>query len=1096
VQTTEHKTIGRVAEFQPAAVKSLQRRSISSAVPVGLQASSMRVSSPHDSAEREADSTAKRVMRMSIPEGSVAYVKTPQGGLFRQVGEKEEKKKLQRSFESPYIARFSGALLRRRAAEGQPNVASNVAAEIQSATASGAPLPLSVRRFMEPRFNADFSNVKVHTGDKSAKLNRAVNAQAFAVGNNIFFGKDKFKPESREGKELIAHELTHTIQQGAAVQRSEDVPVTERSQPQVQRLGVSDALDYFADKANIIPGFRMFTIILGLNPINMSAVDRSAANILRALVEFIPGGALIVQALDNYGIFERIGTWVDQQIRSLGMVGSSIRQAVMDFINSLSWTDIFDLGGVWNRAKRIFTEPIDRIIAFAKGLATGIIRFIKDAILRPIAGLAAQTRGWDLLTAVLGFNPITGDPVPRNADTLVGGFMKLIGQEEIWQNIKKANAIARCWAWFQGALSGVMGFVQQIPGLFLAALQALEIVDIVLLPRAFVKVGTVFGNFIGQFISWAGNTIWNLLQIIFEVVAPGAVPYIQKAAGAFRTILRNPIAFVGNLVRAGLMGLRQFAGNFLNHLRASLVSWLTGTLSGAGVYVPQSFTLREIIKFVLSVLGLTWQNVRQKLVRVIGETAVKLLETGFDIVVTLVTQGPAAAWEKIQESLSNLKDMVLEQIMTFVRERVVQAAITRLVTSLNPAGAFIQAIIAIYNTVMFFVERLRQIAQVAMAFIDSIAAIASGSLGAAANRVEQTMAGLLTLVISFLARIAGLGKVSDAVVGIVNRVRAPIDKALDRVIDWIVKMAKRFLPTKAGEPDNEASRKVKEMVKADVSGKQIDTPEQAAALISGVYGKLSAKGLKGIRVIYDPKKSQDIGIKVSASPAVVVANLPVLKKGLAEALSYTYKFNYLAGTTVLYVTYDSDGKSYAPVIENEANFEHAEMVFKRVHLSQLKAKIAADRTAGKLKTPPGQRVRVELSLNRLPCPNCAPILAILAGTNPDLQFVVNASSASNMASADITIQYIEQLLDAGIEVNTLKIFEAIQNKIVQIVTASKAKQIKSITQNEFLLVQAALPVIRNNLAQEKRLQDMIDSAVKNAQRKKALAAVAPQGSVP
>jgi hypothetical protein len=142
-----------------------------------------------------------------------------------------------------------------------------------------------------------------------------------------------------------------------------------------------------------------------------------------------------------------------------------------------------------------------------------------------------------------------------------------------------------------------------------------------------------------------------------------------------------------------------------------------------------------------------------------------------------------------------------------VSERIVQAAITRLVTSLNPAGAFIQAIIAIYNTIMFFVERLRQIAQVAMAFIDSIAAIANGVIGEAANRVEQTMGGLLTLVISFLARLVGLGRVSDAVVRIIDRVRAPIDNALERIIDWIMSMARKvggLLGIGRGEEEEEA----------------------------------------------------------------------------------------------------------------------------------------------------------------------------------------------------------------------------------------------------------------------------------------------------
>lgn len=813
VETAQPRTATRAAAARPAATPALVQRKAARPSAVRVQPSSLRVSSPSDPAEKEADSTAKKVVRMSVPESTVAFVRTPRGGVFRQV--KDEKKKeeekekkepgkdreIRRVPESPYVARFSGAV--QRMAEGSPNVSPNLAAELRSATAGGEPLPLSVRRFMEPRFRADFSGVRIHTGERAAGLSRQLGAKAFATGSHVFFGRGQYQPESTEGRELIAHELTHTLQQGGAtrqggpaqpgtVQRSEEVSVTQHAPVQVQRFGIGAVLDRFASWANAIPGFRMFTIVLGVNPINMSRVERSAANILRAVVEFIPGGGLITRALDEYGIFERIGGWVEQQIRSLGMTGSLIRDAVMRFVDSLSLLDLGDPGGVWERAKRIFTEPIDRILGFVRGLASGILGFIKDAILRPLAGLASRTRGYDLLKAVLGQDPITGEPYPRNADTLIGGFMKLIGQEEVWADIKRANAVARAWSWFQGALSGLLGFVRQVPQLFMQAVRSLGIEDLVLLPRAFVKVGGVFLDVAGRFFSWAGAQVMSLLEIIFEVVAPGAMTYLRRAAGAFRSIIRNPIGFIGNLVRAGIQGFRQFAAKFLTHLRASLIGWLTGAMSGAGLYIPQAFTVREILKFVLSVLGLTWQNIRQKLVRVIGEPTVRALEAGFEIVQVLVTQGPAAAWEKIQEGISNLREMVMEQIMTFVSQRVVQAAVTRLLTSLNPAGAFVQAVIAIYNTIMFFVERLRQIAQVAMSFIDSMSAIASGAIGAAANRVEQTMAGLLTLVISFLARIAGLGKVSDAVKGIIDRVRAPIDRALDRVVEWIVAQARRL----------------------------------------------------------------------------------------------------------------------------------------------------------------------------------------------------------------------------------------------------------------------------------------------------------------
>jgi hypothetical protein len=650
------------------------------------------------------------------------------------------------------------------------------------------------RAFMEPRFGADFSGVRIHTDRTAAQMNNALGSYAFAYNNNIYFNQGQFQPATTAGKRLLAHELTHVVQQGAAVQRMSIPQISQRPPPgnAIQGLGVQDVLDYFADKANNIPGFSLLTFIIGVNPINWRDVPRTPVNLFRGIIGLIPGGNLIFEALQNHGILDQVGNWMMGKFSELGMAASLFGDAIDRFIDSLSWTDIFDLGDVWNRAKRIFTEPIDRIISFITGLIRDIIKFIKDAILRPLARLAEGTRAYDLLKAVLGQDPITGDPVPRTPDTLIGGFMKLIGQEEIWENIKKGNAIARAWAWFQQALSGLMGFVRQIPTVFVRALTSLELMDIVLVPRAFAKVASVFGGFIMDFMRWAGNTIWDLLEIIFSVVAPGAMPYLKRAAGTFRTILQDPIGFIRNLVRAGIMGFRQFASRFLTHLKNSLIQWITGAMSGANIYIPQSLTVMEIIKFVLSILGLTWQNIRQKLVRAVGEPVVLAMETTFDIVKTLVTQGPAAAWDKILEAISNIQQMVMQGIMEFVSTRIVQAAITRLLTSLNPAGAFIQAIIAIYNTIMFFIERLRQISQVAVSFINSISAIASGNLAAAANRVEQTMAGTLTLVISFLARLVGLGRVSDAITNVINRIRQPIDRALDRVIEWIISTARRL----------------------------------------------------------------------------------------------------------------------------------------------------------------------------------------------------------------------------------------------------------------------------------------------------------------
>lgn len=721
------------------------------------------VSTPHDSAEVEAVNSARTVMRMATPPPSPAPV-----------------------------SRGTSAAIQRAPAANAPALNPRPAtAKVPSAAGAGN-LPAQTRKFMEPRFGADFSGIRVHTDDAAANKAKKLDAAAFTTGKDIYFGRGKFQPDTAAGKELIAHELTHTIQQGAAPQCPAGcAPVAVREKPSATKQRAGGILDWFADKANYIPGFRMFCIVLGVNPINMAAADRSAGNVLRAVIEFMPGGKLIGDALEAHGIFEKIGGWVDQKLRQLNMVGASFKHAIDKFIDGISATDILWVpgwGDLWEQAKRIFTEPIERIKTFVSSLATEIIQFIREAILLPLAALAEGTRGYDLLKAVLGEDPVTGQPVPRNAETLIGGFMKLIGEEDIWENIKKANAIPRCWAWFQGAMNEIMGFVRAIPGTFVAAFKALEVVDLILVPRAFAKIAMVFGGFLLEFLSWAGKTAWKLLEIIFEVVAPAAIPYLKKVGDSFKQILKNPIGFVGNLVKAGKLGFDKFADNIGAHLKKGIIEWLTGSLPG--VYIPQKLDIKEILKFVLSVLGLTWANIRVKLVKAIGETAVKVLETGFDIVVTLVTEGPAAAWDKIKEQLANLKDMVIGAITNFVVETIVKKAVMKVVSLLVPGGAFIQAIISIYDTIMVFIDKLSKIIQVAKAFLDSMMDIVAGKLEGAAKKVESVLAGLLTLAISFLAGFLGLGKIADKVMEIIKKIRAPIDKALDFLVNWIVNAGK------------------------------------------------------------------------------------------------------------------------------------------------------------------------------------------------------------------------------------------------------------------------------------------------------------------
>jgi hypothetical protein len=264
----------------------------------------MAVNKPDDKFEQEADKMADKVMRMPAPATGKdeKLQRAPEEKLQKKEQDKIQKaaapeEKIQKApqpEEKLQKAPAQEEKLQRKGGDGAPAVTSNVQSAIHNKTTGGQPMSADVRSFMEPRFNADFSNVRVHSDPESAGLSNQLSARAFTYQNHVFFSHDQYQPGTSEGKQLLAHELTHTIQQGHAVQRSPQVSTTT-TPPAVQRfLGIDipswqDVLDWLAEKAYNIPGYRMFTIVIGVNPINGESADRSAANILRAIVEFFTG---------------------------------------------------------------------------------------------------------------------------------------------------------------------------------------------------------------------------------------------------------------------------------------------------------------------------------------------------------------------------------------------------------------------------------------------------------------------------------------------------------------------------------------------------------------------------------------------------------------------------------------------------------------------------------------------------------------------------------------------------------------------------------------------------------------------------------------
>lgn len=278
------------------------------------------------------------------------------------------------------------------------------------------------------------------------------------------------------------------------------------------------------------------------------------------------------------------------------------------------------------------------------------------------------------------------------------------------------------------------------------------------------------------------ETILSLKDMLLNVLA--------QAGDAIELIIADPIGFLGNLVSGVKQGFMNFVGNIGTHLQKGLIDWLLGALSQAGIRLPESFDLKGILSLVAQVLGLTWENIRARAVSLLGERVVSALEQAAGIVKKLMEEGIAGVWEMIVEQIGNLKDTILEQLKGFILEKVIVAGVTWIIGLLNPASAFIKACKAIYDIVMFFVERGSQIMELVNAIIGSITAIAKGSLGAAANFIENALAKAVPVVIGFLASLLGVGGISEKIRSVIEAVRAPINKAIDWLIKQAVKVAK------------------------------------------------------------------------------------------------------------------------------------------------------------------------------------------------------------------------------------------------------------------------------------------------------------------
>jgi len=465
----------------------------------------LQVSKPGDPFEQEADRVADNVMRMTEPGGDDKETSSVQTQLVQRrvpsvaVREDDDEEKIAREADNDYEADRDETVARSatetpiqmRAEEddeeletappappiqrqahdeetplmfksesGQPQASSDLQQKLNTSKGTGQPLPKETRASLESSIGADFSNVKIHTGTDAVEMNKDLGAHAFTHGSDIYFNAGKYDPSSSSGKHLLAHELTHTVQQGGAVRTKKqsgdqysrtDSPTLQASwynfsipftdyefDPSIE--GVKTAAGLAADTAKAGAGWVKDKVVEGVE-----WVFEKIKGLINDGVEYL---TTKFDEIKEFGAscFDTITNTVNGALSLITSPMNSITGAFTSMNAAI-------LSGAWNSLKagattawRTIKTAVDGVLKIGSGIWSAVSGFVAT-IFDGVGALLDST--------AFGLLP---DFLKSEARKLYNGL------RSFWDSIHKfwTDLWKRLTTFVQDLLQSIEGFVQQV----------------------------------------------------------------------------------------------------------------------------------------------------------------------------------------------------------------------------------------------------------------------------------------------------------------------------------------------------------------------------------------------------------------------------------------------------------------------------------------------------------------------------------------------------------------------------------------------------------------------------------------------------------
>ncbi len=671
---------------------------------------------------------------------------------------------------------------------------------------SGQPLDSDTNSFMSNRFGADFSNVRIHDNSTAASMSDSISAKAFTHQNNIYFNQGQYQPNTSAGKHLLAHELTHTIQQGAvgtsvqpkleigsptsALEKEADsmadkvmrkplvsanssfiqpksrfnhAPsvqlatwdkeeqynpyLANTAQNSVQRKnkrgppnaissdnsgkirrgfwddplgsigrGISSAVNFVGDSLSAgidwvkgklremalnMPGYNLFTVVIGKDPITGQTVERTGMNFINAGLEVIPNGADYKRKLQESGGLQRAADWIDAQMQLLDFTVGDVLRDFGRFVSGISLSDIASPGDVLTRGINVFRPYVTRIFTFAGNVARKLLELVKEYVVTALrTWIQTQAPFYPLLTVVLGEDPITGQAVERNGMNILRGFIRLHpnGEAQLAQ-MQESGSLQSAATWIDQAIVRVSNIMTGLKNGFITLWSTFTITQLLEPIATFNRIYTLFSNPVSQLIAFAVEVATMIIKFIKDALIARLVTYAKTIPGynLVTVILGKDIFSQEPVERSTVNIIRGFMGlvpggeekfQELNQTGAitEAATWIEGAIAELnltwaairGIFTTawESFSLSDIahpIQTFTRVLELFGPPIA-RIMRFVGRVVIKLIEIAlrimgfpFALIGSIISNAQAAYNEIKNDPIKFLKNLLKAVKQGFVQ---------------------------------------------------------------------------------------------------------------------------------------------------------------------------------------------------------------------------------------------------------------------------------------------------------------------------------------------------------------------------------------------------------------------------------------------